>query len=354
MGSLQPFIVDTHAHFVPPIYRQVLLETGHAHPDGMPAIPAWDEDSHLAMMDELNITKVILSISSPGISLFTNSTPCEHEALNCSARRLTRQTNEFAADLKSRHPLRFGFWASLPLPDVEGALEELSYALDELHADGVALLTNHHGYYLGDKIFESVFAELNRRSATVFVHPTAPCMLGLSYNAGECVDATPLPQYRFPIFEFFFDTARAIINLFYSGTITRYPNITYIFSHCGGVIPPLVERFTSVPSLLPSPIYDKNVSPKSVKTALRSSQFYFDLAGWSFPDQLKGLLPFVSTRQLLYGSDFPFTPLSGVRTLKKQVKNGLEDLFPEEEDRRLIYGGNAKRLLQGTDRTRTR
>ena len=239
----------------------------------------------------------------------------------------------------------------MPLPDVEGALDELSYALDELHADGVALLTNNHGYYLGDKIFEPLFAELNRRSATVFVHPTTPCMLGLSHNAGGCVNATPLPQYPFPIFEFFFDTVRAIINLFYSGTITRYPNITYIFSHCGGVIPPLVERFSSIPSLLPSPVYDKDVSPENVKTALKSSQFYFDLAGWSFPDQLKGLLPFVSTTQLLYGSDFPFTSLSGVRTLKKRVSEGLKDLFPDEEDRRLIYGGNAKRLLQDTNHT---
>lgn len=351
MGSIQPFIVDTHAHFVPPIFRQNLLATGNEHADNMPGIPAWDEASQLAMMDELNISKSILSISSPGTTLFTNPTSCKPEAQNCSARQLTRQTNEFAADLKSRHPSRFGFWASLPLPDVEGALEELSYALDELHADGVALFTNHHGYYLGDKTFEPLFAELNRRSATVFVHPTAPCMLGLSHNAGDCVNATPLPQYPFPIFEFFFDTARAIINLFYSGTIARYLNITYIFSHCGGVIPPLVERFTSIPSLLPSSVYDKDISPQSVKTALKSSQFYFDLAGWSFPDQLKGLLPFVSTRQLLYGSDFPYTPLSGVRTLKEQVREGLEELFPEEEDRRLIYGGNAMRLLQGGNRT---
>ena len=353
MGSIQPFLVDTHAHFVPPIYRQVLLETGNEHADGMPGIPAWDEASQLAMMDDLNISKSILSISSPGTSLLINSNFSKPEAQNYSVRRLTRETNEFAADLKSRHPSRFGFWASLPLPDVDGALEELSYALDELHADGITLLTNRQGYYLGDKTFEPLFAELDRRSVTVFVHPTAPCMRGLSHNAGGCVNATPLPQYPIPIFEFFFDTARAIINLFYSGTITRYPNITYIFSHCGGVIPPLVERFSSVPSLLPSSVYDKDVSPQNVKTALRSSQFYFDLAGWSFPDQLKGLLPFVSTKQLLYGSDFPHTPLSAVRKLKEQVREGLKDLFPEEEDRRLIYGGNAERLLQGRNRTST-
>lgn len=338
--SSQSTLIDTHAHFIPPIFRQASLETGHGQPDGIPAIPAWDEASHLSMMDGLGISKSILSITSPGTSL----TSCNISQPNHAARQLTRATNEFAADLKHRHPSRFGFWASMPLPDVEGSLLELSFALDELNADGVVLLTNHQGYYLGDRNLEPFFAELDRRGATVFVHPTAPCMLTSSHTGG-CTNAAPLPQYPFPTFEFFFDTARAIINLFYTGTVFLYPNITYIFSHCGGALPPLVERFSTVPSVLPSPLYDSGVTPERVKPALASDQFYFDLAGWSFPDQLKMLLPYVSARQLLYGSDFPYTPLQGVVRLNKAVRERVEEMFPWGKEREMVFGGNAKRLL---------
>ena len=39
--------IDTHAHFLPDFYRQALVEEGHSKPDGMPAVPPWDEQSHL-------------------------------------------------------------------------------------------------------------------------------------------------------------------------------------------------------------------------------------------------------------------------------------------------------------------
>ena len=53
-----------------------------------------------------------------------------------------------------RWPKRFGFFATLPLPDVEAALAEISYTLDTLHADGIVLLSNYTGIYLGDPRFD--------------------------------------------------------------------------------------------------------------------------------------------------------------------------------------------------------
>lgn len=222
--------------------------------------------------------------------------------------------------------------------------------MDKLDADGVTLLTNSHGHYLGDETFEPFFQELDRRGVTVFVHPTTPCMLtstsSPSHDNSEtgwmsrksCTKATPLPQYVFPIFEYMFEDARAVINLFYTGTVSRYPHITYIIPHCGGALPPLIERFSSIAA-------HPSITPTSVKAALKSSQFYFDLAGWSFPDQLRGLLPFVSVRQLLYGTDYPYTPLKAVMALSEQVREGLEGIFAGDEERGLVWAGNARRLI---------
>lgn len=281
------------------------------------------------MMHRVNISKSILSITSPG----THLKPGDDQL----ARKTARYCNDFAADLKRRKPEQFGFWASLPLPDTQGSLDEIKHAFDELNADGVTLETNHHGQYLGHRDFDPVFDELNHRRSIVFIHPTTPCM-----PSGE--KAVPLPDYPRPMFEFLFDTARAVINLFLSGTVSRCPHITFVIPHVGGALPPLINRFSVIPNLLNLPDMDKQVTPAWVKERL-NRQFYFDTAGWAFPEQIRGLLPYISVERILYGSDFPYTPLGGVLALSADHDKYLHEVFPEEKDQRALCTGNAVRLL---------
>ncbi|KAA6410304.1 MAG: 2-amino-3-carboxymuconate-6-semialdehyde decarboxylase [Lasallia pustulata] len=292
----------------------------------MPAIPQWNEEAHLELMQKLSITKSIVSITSPS----THLTPGD----DASARHLTRAYNDFAANLASRRPAQFGFWATLPLPDVTGSLAEIAYALDSLHADGIALETNHQGRYLGDAAFDAVFAELERRKATVFLHPTGPC---IAHSDGPQA-AAPMSQYPSPMFEFFFDTARAVINLFLSGTVARCPNVTFILSHGAGALPPIVERFTSFATSVLG--LEVKINSDVVKETMRR-QFYLDLAGVVFPDHIHGVLRYVGPDRLLYGSDYPYTPAKAVEMLAGRV----EEVFPEEGTKRAVLVGNAQRLL---------
>ncbi len=290
----------------------------------------WSEESHFALMTKLNISKSILSISSPGTYLRHNDTS--------AARRLTRQCNDYAAKLVSEHPSKLGFWGSLPLPDVEGALQEIPHVLDTLHADGITVETNHHGIYLGDSSLDAIFDELNRRHAKVFVHPTTPCM-NSCHGYGPTPAAT-LTRFPNPMFEFMFDSARAVINLFLSGTVARCPNITFIIPHAGATLPPLIERFTAFTAIIGG---DQNLTSKVVKDTF-AKQFYFDLAGFPFPDQIWGLLRYVGTDRLLYGSDYPFTPDGSVTKLAEVMAAEMEKIWGQEE-RKAILIGNASRLL---------
>lgn len=340
-----PRRIDVHSHFLPPFYRKALAANGHSKPDGMPAIPSWSKEAHLEMMQTANVTKSILSISSPGTHIAAGN-----DALGQS---LTRECNAYAAKLKREDPKKFGFWASLPLPDVDAALLEIDRAVEE-GCDGFGLITNYHGIYVGDPSFNRVFSKLDALGATVFIHPTKPCThIAHAQDGGgeeESIDATPFgEQYPVPIFEFFFDTARAAVNLFGSGTVDACPHITFIIPHSGGALPPLLTRFIQFSSVVPG---GRMLDATKVRDQL-DKQFYFDLAGWVFDGETGGqgqLKAFVegfgvASERLLYGSDFPFTQTRFVERFAQRMKEGLECLFSEEQ-RDTIYEGNARKLLE--------
>jgi predicted TIM-barrel fold metal-dependent hydrolase len=338
-----PRRIDVHSHFLPSFYRDALAANGHTHPDGMPAIPEWSIERHLEMLEVANVSKAILSISSPGTNIVQGN-----ESL---AIQLTRNCNAHAADLKRQYPDKFGYWAALPLPNVGAAMEEVEKSWGD-GADGFGLMTNYHGHYLGSPDFDKVFARFNELGATIFIHPTAPCIHGV--NGSETVQASPFgSQYPIPIFEFFFDTARAVINLFSSGTVDRYPNVRFVIPHAGGALPPLMTRFIQFSNVVPG---GRILNATTVRQQL-DTQFYFDLAGFVFDGQEGGdgqLKAFVegfeiSHERILYGSDFPFTQTQFVKQFADRMRIGLEALYDETE-REAVYVGNAEKLL--ADRSR--
>jgi 6-methylsalicylate decarboxylase len=213
---------------------------------------------------------------------------------------MTRQCNDYAADLCRRRPKEFGFWVSL--------LEEIPYALDTLHANDFTLETSHHGLYLGDSTFDPVFAELNRRKAKIFIHPTQSCIPACIPHDGEMQFASLLMAFPRPMFEFMFDTTRAVINLFLTGTISRCPDITFIIPHCGGALPILVDRFTGFATMILG--LELEMSTKLVKETF-ARQFYFDLAGFPWPDQIRGLLRLITVVGYCMEAIFRLCPLRG-------------------------------------------
>ena len=289
-------------------------------------------------MDRCNITKSILSITSPGSGFIRG----DDEA----GRALARKCNLFAADVKLRNPDRFGYWATLPLPDVEGSVAEIAYAFDNLQPDGVGILTNHDGVYLGDSSLDPVFAELNRRKATVFIHPTIPCMA----HKGELVPAIPLKGFPPGMFEYFFEEVRVLLNLLSSKTVTRYPNVTFIIPHAGGAFPPIIERFACFGTWI---VGNKEEMSSDMIKETMGKQFFFDLTGFVFPDQIHGLLRFVDPSRLLFGSDYPYIREDSMIKLSEKMDRDLPGVIEGEEDRKAIYSGNMERLLSNTKTQRT-
>jgi predicted TIM-barrel fold metal-dependent hydrolase len=298
---------DVHAHFLPESYRAALERAGHNHPDGMPVIPQWSADAHLAMMDRLGIATSLLSVSSPGVALGDGS----------SAAELARVVNEDGRRAVVDHPGRFGLLASLPLPDVDASVAEIAYCCDRLDVDGFVLLTNVNGTYVGDASFAPVFRELDRRGARVLLHPTSPV----------CWEHTSMGRPR-PMLEFFFDTTRAVVDLVLNGTLARCPDLAVIVPHAGATLPLVADRVGAFAMLL---------APE-IDVHHELGRLHFDLAGFPVPRQLDALLTLTTREHLHYGSDFPFTPdavidaaasaIDGVEALGAALQSSTLRLFP--------------------------
>jgi predicted TIM-barrel fold metal-dependent hydrolase len=286
-------IVDVHAHMVPRFVAEAATAAGYelVDPRGW---PNWSPADALAVIDRLGIGTSILSApfgvygqsASAGISL-------------------AQQVNDLAAELKADRPDRFGFFASLPLPNVDAALVEATRALDDLQADGVVLLSNSQGKYPGDSAFDPLFAELDRRAAVIFIHPegpTCPACAGPEFAMGT------------PVLEYMFETTRAVANLIASRALDRFPNLKFVIAHGGAAIPALADRIA-----IAGPTLTVGARFTTQDVYRDFGRLYFDLAGTPLPRQLPALRTIANTERLLYGSDWPFTPEVGIRALQGQM-----------------------------------
>jgi predicted TIM-barrel fold metal-dependent hydrolase len=309
--------IDVHAHYLPPGYLKTAIAALKDFPDGMPFMPDWEPEIAVEMMDRQGIATAILSVSSPGV----------HFGNDQAARNLARSVNEFAARIGKDHPGRFGTFASLPLPDVDAALEEINYALGVFKADGFVMLTNYGGVYLGDPKFDPVFDELNRHRAIVFIHPTSP----------PCWEHIALGLPR-PIIEFPFDSTRAITNLVMSGTLERCRDLRIIVPHAGGTLPFLARRIAGAASRMR---LQRASAPKGDFIASLQRLFY-DTAGAYGDNSLACLLTLVDSSRILFGSDYPFMPEAAAAQMIKELNSSR---FLRASDVNAIESSNAMKLF---------
>jgi len=299
--------IVTHQHLIPPAYRKLLDDRGLT-AGGWPT-PNWDPQAAISMMDGQSIATGILSLSAPGV----------HLANDAEGRNLARQVNEYHAELVKSRPDRFGQFACIPLPDVAGSVAEAVYALDELHADGVVLLSNAGGKYLGDKDFELLWAELDARAAVVFIHPTEPPI--------QMLKGLPSPLLDYP-----FDTTRTALQIVTNGVLSRHTRIKVILSHGGGFLPYAAFRFLGASQFNPG------TTPEGILADMK--RFYFDTALSSTPVALPSLLAFADPTHITFGSDFPYVPASF-----REFTAALDAYPLDEKQRYAINRGNAEKLF---------
>jgi aminocarboxymuconate-semialdehyde decarboxylase len=303
--------IDVHQHVVPPFYAKALPSHG-GDPSGT-VVPKWSPESAIGFMDSQEIETGILSLTAPSVVRWH-----KHQR-----REMARRVNEYTTDLVAKRPDRFGNFATLPLPDVDGALQELAHAFDTLRADVVILLSNYTGKYLGDTAFEPLWAELDRRQVVVFVHPGQPRLPTAAGVAGALVD--------YP-----FDTTRAAVQLVLNGIVDRYPQARIILAHAGGFLPYASHRFAELARVF----QPDAANPTDILANFQ--RFYFDTALSSGPAALPTLKAFAGSGHILFGSDFPYAP-AGIASSFTSKLDAYKGLTADEH--RAISHGNAWTLF---------
>lgn len=311
-----PRIIDTHHHIYPPRYvagnLQRLLEDATLLPAS--AYKNWTPSLALEQMDKAGIASAVTSITSPGVWFEGDA---DHRAR-------ARDCNEFGARMMQDHPGRFGMFAAIPVPDIDGSLAEIEYALGVLKLDGIGVLTSYAGKLLGDPAFDPVFDELNYRKAKVFVHPTMSC-------CGNVFPGVSGPTIEFPT-----DTARAVASLLLRGTFARCPDIAFIFSHGGGSLPSIVQRVIGSTRAL-SPEDRLRFLPKGPEYELKRQ--HYDVASIAMnPAGMAAVLNLWPSTQITFGSDAPFGSATGIAEALLKL-----DLAPELLQ--AIHRDNAVRLF---------
>jgi len=326
-----PRRIDVHHHFTPPAYLQFLK----AHNQGGGGVPrgrgpltsaysGWTLAEDLEDMDRSGTATAILSITTPGFYFGAKD----------EVRQVVRECNEFAAKLRAGHPGRFGSFAALPTTDPDGALREIEYALDTLKADGIGLYSNYGDIWLGDEKLKPLHEELNRRRAVVYVHPIE----------GNCCRKI-VKDVTDTVVEYGADTTRTIASLIFSGTTARYPDITWIFSHAGGMMPFVIERFVAgtvvevVPgiktkgqgSLPPAKV------PKGALYELR--RMYYDTAQSTNPVAMGALRKVIPVSQIVYGTDYWY------RSAQETALGLTTNRVFTADELEAINRGNALRIL---------
>ncbi len=305
--------VDVHHHIIPEFYRKEMMSIGIEAPGGV-KFPKWNEKKSLAVMNKNNIEKAYTSVSLPGVYFGDNKKAFE----------LARRCNEYSYELKSKYPKRFGAFASLPLPYVEGAIKEIEYSLDKLKLDGVVLLSSVENIYLGDESYKRVFEELDKRHAVVFIHSNSP---------KNEIDS----KLTNPFYWWFIDTTKSLMSIVESGYHKKFRNIKYVVSHAGGILPAVYHQ-------IEESLINENPYIKSELDEFRS-RIYIDVAKSVGDDAFKKTFEYSSVDNVLFGSDYIWANSKKVEYWVNQV-NLLENIQIEK-----IYNKNINNLFDRNHRS---
>lgn len=322
--------VDVHTHFYPSGYLKAIEEhSDHAmisyDAGGQMLINYAGDynvvadahrfvDQRLRDMDAFKIDMSVMSLTTPGVHVEKPERGIE----------LARLVNDEYAELRNRHPDRFQFFATLPMQAPESAARELERAINDLGLCGAMIFSNISGDTLDLPKFWPVYEAAEAFGVPIMVHPTGPAF------------SAYMNDYRLvALLGFAYDTTMAAVRMVLAGVLDRFPKLTLIQTHMGGVLPYMAERVERGYAIYPE------IKGKLQRTPMEYfREMYLDTVLFD-PDVVMLGLKFAGEDRVMLGSDHPHQ----VGDLRKAIE--VADGLPvDQRVKNKIFAGNAIRLLK--------
>jgi aminocarboxymuconate-semialdehyde decarboxylase len=323
-------LIDVHNHYYPPAYLDA-LQSGDStveltiDAEGNPCLH-YPGDFNVAVRGHRDIDFRQEELEREGVDtqIITFTTPGTHVEPPERAVRFARLVNDaFATVVRERSP-RFASLATLPLCDPAASVAELTRAMTTLGMPGAMVFSNVNGVALADARYEPLWAEANRLSAIIHIHPTDP------------VGVEAMTDYwLMPLVGFLFDTTLAAAKLVFSGVPERYPNINWVLSHLGGAIPYLCERLDRGWEAFADCRADIKRRPSEY---LRN--FYYDTVNFD-PVAVRLAVDFAGADHVLAASDYPHQ-IGSIPLMKESI----DATKVSEAERTMIFGENARTVYR--------
>ena len=330
-------MIDIFNHFMPKVYfdRLADLIPDHVTLTAFPRLKSLiDVDARLRLIDEFDGLQQVLSLANPPVELVgpPDATP-----------DLARIANDGLAELCARYPDHFpGFIAALPMNNIDASLAEIDRAVAALGARGIQIFTNVAGIPLSAPQFRPIFRRMAQHDLPVWIHP----MRGPQF-ADYAGEQTSEDEIWFS-FGWPYETTACITRLIYSGLLDELPELKIITHHMGGMIPYFVGKITLgfrqifFGTSLRNPVAEERGLRKSPIDYFK--MIYADTALNGVEAATRCGHAFFGTPKCLFATDAPFDPEGG-RALIRRTIRAIEALEIGTVERALIFGDNARRLL---------
>jgi len=334
--------IDIFNHFLPRHYFDALQAEAGEHPIVRYAAairPLWDLEERLRMLERWPDLQQVVALGQPTPEMVADAE---------RSPGLARIANDGMAQIRDQRPDRFpAFVASLPMNNVAAALAEMDRAVEKLGARGIQVLTNINGRPLDDAELFPVFERItNRYELPVWMHP---------YRAPTVPDYATETQSDYEIWAVLnwpHESSVAMARLVFSEMFDRLPKLRVITHHCGATIPYLAGRVgpmwdelgTRGPNARHKAIRER-MTQKSLRPIDYFKKFYGDTVLGGSTAALRCGLDFFGPEHVVFASDFPYGPESGLWFLRENMRS-VDELDIGKAEREGIYFGNALKLMR--------
>lgn len=202
----------------------------------------------------------------------------------------SRFFNDHMAEVVSRFSNRFKAIGTVPLQDIDMAIEEMERCVQELNMPGLEIGSNINGANLGDPQFFPFYKRAEELQCALFVHPW------------EMMGEKDMQKYWLPwLVGMPAETSRAICSMIFGGVMEQFPRLKIAFAHGGGSFPFTIGRISHGFDVRPDLVAIDNPHPPQQYLG----KFWIDSLVHD-PNALQYLINLMGNNRICLGSDYPF------------------------------------------------